>query len=134
MIDNPFAVIDRRINRLEALLIEIKDVLKTGQPHDQIGQTPFGDFHWLCEACSGIPVSTLRIKSAAGTIPGTKKVGKRVLYEKEVVINWLRGQAQRIQLSSAEIAQNAEDQIFNQLEKKSKNGKSNRPTKTGKVA
>ena len=138
MIDNHFAVsdrhIDRRIDRLESLLIEIKDALKTSQPHEQHGQTAFGDFHWLCEACCGIPASTLRIKSAAGEIPGTKKVGKRVLYEKVEVLNWLRSQAQQTKLSPAKLSQNAETQFADQLGKKNGEAKSTRQTKSEKAA
>ena len=53
---------------------------------------PFGDFRWLVATCSGVPASTLRVKSAAGEIPGVVKFGKRVLYEKATVLDWLRNQ------------------------------------------
>lgn len=55
----------------------------------------YGDFNWLCTTCSGVPRSTLRVKSAAGEIPGVIKFGKRVLYQKADVLNWLRSQAQK---------------------------------------
>lgn len=90
MIDNPFAVIDRRINRLESLLIEIRDSLSTTTLTPDTD--PYGDFHWLRGVCPGIPASTLRIKSAAGGIPGVVKFGKRVLYDKKIVLEWLRSQ------------------------------------------
>ncbi|ARK10376.1 hypothetical protein A6C57_08565 [Fibrella sp. ES10-3-2-2] len=118
MIDNPFAVIDRRINRLESLLIEIKDALpKNNLLNNQLDQVPFGDFAWLQGACPGIPASTLRIKSAAGEIPGTKKVGKRVLYEKIEVLNWIRSLGQRPKLTAAELNIIAEVNISKRLAK-----------------
>jgi hypothetical protein len=93
----------------EAINAALAESLLSVQSNDSY-EEPFGDFNWLQKTCSGIPTSTLRIKSAAGEIPGTKKVGKRVLYEKVEVINWLRGQAQQGKLSSNELSQNAQEQ------------------------
>lgn len=74
----------------------------------------YGDFKWLQSTCHGVPASTLRIKSAAGEIPGVVKFGKRVLYEKAAVLNWLRSQT-RQPINSALIEQQAEEQISQQL-------------------
>ncbi|MVM36003.1 hypothetical protein GO755_38675 [Spirosoma sp. HMF4905] len=115
MIDNPFAVIDRRINRLESLLIEIRDALHG--PSSSVEVDPYGDFKWLCSTCPGIPASTLRIKSAAGEIPGVVKFGKRVLYEKATVLNWLRSQTRQA-VDAALIEQQAEEQFGQQLSKR----------------
>lgn len=76
---------------------------------------PFGDFSWLQSICAGIPASTLRIKSAAGEIPGVKKFGKRVLYEKVEVLDWLRSQSQLSKPNAAEIEQAAEARVNTRL-------------------
>ena len=77
---------------------------------------PYADFGWLCSVCSGIPESTLRIKSAAGKIPGVKKVGKRVIYEKAAVLQWLRDLPTRQPAPSRnEIDEAAEEQVTTRL-------------------
>ncbi|SFF25894.1 hypothetical protein [Spirosoma endophyticum] len=116
MIDNPFAVIDRRINRLESLLLEIKEIIHS--PASVVNDADiYGDFLWLRNTCPGIPASTLRIKSAAGEIPGVVKFGKRVLYEKALVLNWLRSQTKQPS-NAALIDQQAEEQFNRQLGKR----------------
>lgn len=76
---------------------------------------PFGDFRWLQSVCPAIPSSTLRIKSSNGQIPGLLKFGKRVLYEKSVVLNWLRSQTRHsIDLNEKSV----DEQINKQLGKK----------------
>jgi hypothetical protein len=79
---------------------------------------PYGDFKWLTATCVGVPASTLRIKSAAGEIPGVVKFGKRVLYEKAAVLNWLKSQTRQPMLSAAELEQAVKEQISRQLAKK----------------
>ncbi|GAB3995260.1 hypothetical protein GCM10028807_34950 [Spirosoma daeguense] len=79
---------------------------------------PYGDFNWLVATCAGVPPSTLRIKSAAGEIPGVVKFGKRVLYDKAAVLGWLQGQT-RPTLDLTKINQAAELQMKTQLGKRS---------------
>ena len=81
---------------------------------------PYGDFRWLAATCSGVPASTLRIKSAAGEIPGVVKFGKRVLYEKAAVLSWLRSQTRRPAPDAAELERAADEQISRQLAKTGK--------------
>ncbi|GAB3805533.1 hypothetical protein GCM10028819_38970 [Spirosoma humi] len=78
---------------------------------------PYGDFKWLVTTCPGVPASTLRIKSAAGDIPGVIKFGKRVLYEKASVLNWLRSQTRRSSLDTFALERAANEQVNNQLGK-----------------
>jgi hypothetical protein len=87
---NPFEIIANRLNNIEALLLDIKH--PTPAP---VNNEPYGDFNWLRATCPGIPTSTLRIKSAAGDIPGVVKFGKRVLYEKAAVLGWLQSQTRQ---------------------------------------
>ena len=79
---------------------------------------PYGDFKWLSATCSGIPESTLRIHSASGKIPGVVKFGKRVLYEKAIVLNWLRSQTRQT-VDIAEVERVSDLQINAQLRKRS---------------
>lgn len=108
------------VDQLKTLLIESLSVaLKYYQPAAQVNSDvdPYGDFKWLQATCVGIPASTLRIKSASGEIPGVVKFGKRVLYEKATVLNWLRSQT-RQPVNSALIEQQAEEQFSQQLGKR----------------
>jgi hypothetical protein len=106
---------------LEALIFDAVDraikVNRSSSSQTIANEEPYGDFHWLRGTCPGIPASTLRIKSAAGQIPGVVKVGKRRLYEKEAVLNWLRSQT-RVVVDTVLIEQSAEAQFNRQLNKK----------------
>lgn len=85
--ENPFETISRRLSNIEDLLLDLKH-----KPSPITDADPFGDFKWLSTLCKNVPESTLRIKSASGEIPGVVKFGKRVLYEKAIVLDWLRSQ------------------------------------------
>lgn len=108
-------MIAARLTNIEVLLIEIKH-----QPSQQLAPdpNPYGDFKWLTSTCSGVPSSTLRIKSASGEIPGVVKFSKRVLYEKAVILNWLRSQTRQPAPVPAEIERVANEQIARQLAKR----------------
>ena len=84
--------------------------------------SPYGGFDWLKTALPNIPPSTLRIKSAAGEIPGVVKFGKRVLYEKAVVLNWLRSQTLQV-VDMAKVEHTADLQISSQLNKQRGGGR-----------
>jgi hypothetical protein len=105
---------------LEALIFDAVDkaikINQSSQVH-RSNDEPYGDFHWLCDTCPGIPASTLRIKSASGEIPGVVKFGKRVLYEKVLVLNWLRSQTRQAN-DPVSIEQNASKQFRKQLAKR----------------
>ncbi len=108
-------------SQLKTLLVEAVSIaLKYHQPAPASipDADPYGDFHWLRGTCPGVPASTLRIKSAAGDIPGVVKFGKRVLYEKAAVLNWLRSQTRQPAPGTAELAQAADEQMSRQLSKK----------------
>jgi hypothetical protein len=110
--------------QLRTLIIEsVSIALKYHQPPTP-GTTsdvsPYGDFIWLKNTCSGIPASTLRIKSAGGEIPGVIKFGKRVLYEKATVMAWLRSQTHCTKLTPDNTCAQAatDEQIHQRLNKK----------------
>lgn len=79
---------------------------------------PYGDFTWLTATCSGIPASTLRGKSAAGKIPGLKKIGKRVLYHKATVLKWLDEQTRPDKPTAEKLEQAAHEQFTAQTAKR----------------
>lgn len=79
--------------------------------------TPYGDFKWLCDICEGVPASTLRIKSAAGEIPGLIKFGKHCLYDKAKVLTWLRSMTRQA-VDIAEVEKSVELQIGQQIAKR----------------
>ncbi|GAB4038658.1 hypothetical protein [Spirosoma jeollabukense] len=112
---NPFQELAERLSNIEGLLLDLKRSSNTSST--LVDAEPYGDFHWLRGTCPGIPASTLRIKSAAGEIPGVVKFGKRVLYEKALVLNWLRSQTRQLS-STALIDQQAEEQFNRQLGKR----------------
>lgn len=117
--NNPFEPINARLNNLEALTLEVLQLLRTNPT--AADADPYGDFKWLTATCSGIPASTLRIHSAAGKIPGVVKFGKRVLYEKALVLNWLRSQT-RQPVDMVEVERIADLQVNAQLRKRSQKG------------
>ncbi|GAB3949548.1 hypothetical protein GCM10028805_25970 [Spirosoma harenae] len=120
---NPFEPINARLTNLEALTLEVLQYLRSGKTNAAtIDADPYGDFKWLQSTCSGVPTSTLRIKSAAGQIPGVVKFGKRVLYDKAVVLNWLRSQTLEA-IDMAKIEESADLQISSQLNNRQKGGR-----------
>ncbi|GAB2560773.1 helix-turn-helix transcriptional regulator [Spirosoma areae] len=117
--ENPFETIARRLSNIEDLLLDLKH---KPSPAASLNADPYGDFNWLVATCSGIPRSTLRIYSAAGKIPGVVKFGKRRLYEKAAVLNWLRSQTRQT-VDMAKIEQTADQQVNTQLHKQSYGGR-----------
>lgn len=82
MLDNPFAVIDRRINRLEALLIEIRDSVTTSSAVDEIGGIEL--------AIQVTRLSKPRVYAlvSARQIPH-KKRGNRLTFRRAELVQWL---------------------------------------------
>ncbi|AKD54017.1 DNA-binding protein [Spirosoma radiotolerans] len=85
--DNPFASIDRRLGVIESFLLDIRQHLREA-PSTLSNDTLYGNFDWLVSVLP-IPESTLRQKIAKDEIPGVKKVGKRLVFDKAIVIDWL---------------------------------------------
>lgn len=112
------------VEQLRTLLVEACSIaLRHNCPPPLAPEAdPYGDFKWLMATFPGVPVSTLRIKSAAGEIPGVVKFGKRVLYEKAVVLNYLRGNTRQA-IDMAKIEQTADKQVSAQLHKQSYGGR-----------
>ncbi|WP_461075014.1 hypothetical protein [Spirosoma flavus] len=111
--NNPFEILERRLTNIENLLLDLKHTPLT--PPTTHTDT-FGDFKWLTTTCAGVPASTLRLKSASGEIPSIK-LGKRVLYDKNLVLNWLRSHIRQA-VDMNKIDQAAELQFNQQLTKR----------------
>ena len=112
---NWFEIFADRLTAIEEGQKELRAILTKPTSNSEVN--PYGDFKWLCDTCAGIPASTLRIKSASNEIPGVVKFGKRVLYEKALVLNWLRSQT-RQPGNAALTDQQAEEQFNRQLSKR----------------
>lgn len=60
----------------------------------QRDENAFGDLDWLYTVYpDSISKATIKHKSAMGKIPGKFKLGRRVLYDKAVVLKWMHSQA-----------------------------------------
>lgn len=119
---NYFEIFAEKLTALEEGQRELRTLLTASAPAPD--NEPYGDFHWLQGTCSGVPASTLRIKSAAGEIPGTVKFGKRVLYEKVKVLDWLRSMTRPLATNTVEVKRAAEEQVSGRLAQYSTRGKS----------
>ena len=111
---NYFEIFAEKLTALEEGQRELRALLTANSTHTADNE-PYGDFHWLRGTCPGVPASTLRIKSAAGEIPGTVKFGKRVLYEKAKVFDWLRSKTRQVAPDAAEMNRAAEEQVNGRL-------------------
>lgn len=107
-----------RLSELEHLIEKSVQRALAKQSQAVPDAEPYGDFNWL-RTTVPYPESTLRIKSAAGEIPGLVKFGKRVLYDKSVVLNWLRSRTLDL-AKTTETAKAAEEPNNLQLRKKSR--------------
>lgn len=116
--ENYFQIFADRLTAIEEGQKKIYALITTSSPAPDAD--PYGDFNWLQATCSGVPASTLRIKSSKGEIPGLVKFGKRVLYDKSAVLNWLRSQTRQAMPDAAELERRAEQQISRQLAKSRK--------------
>lgn len=111
--ENPFAILVRRMNRIEYQNEQILSFLQN-ETHQPNTTTPYGDFNWLLTILP-IPESTLRQKIAKDEIPGVKKVGKRLLFEKAVVLTWL---SSNNRLGLVEVEQSCEDSFVSRHQRK----------------
>ncbi len=85
----------------------------------------YGDFKWLLEICSWYAESTLRKKSAAGKIPGLKKIedNGRVLYHKFTVQKWIDESVPCKRKSKKQLELTADHQINERLDEQSQKQK-----------
>ncbi|PVY43267.1 helix-turn-helix domain-containing protein [Pontibacter virosus] len=92
MIDNPFAILERRLNRLETLLLDIKAV--SGQPKKQDYPerlTREQALKFLGE--QGVPISESHLYklTAAKGIP-FQKFNNKLVFSRAELLNWIETQ------------------------------------------
>lgn len=93
-----FDALPNEVFLLRREVADLKDMvrqLSTNNSLPTAEANAYGDFNWLKETCAGVPVGTLRIWSSTGKVPGLSKIGKRCLYHKQTVWNWLGSQTGR---------------------------------------
>jgi excisionase family DNA binding protein len=86
MMDNPFSEIERRFNRIESLLIELRDSHYENSEKDKSGE--FLSIKQASEFLN-LAVPTLYSLVSKNEIPVNKK-GKRLYFNQEELIHWIK--------------------------------------------
>jgi len=112
---NPFAVIDRRLENIETLLLEIKH---GSQKNDQ--PLTVGDSDELLTAQQTADFLDLSKASVyglvhAGKIPGACKRGKRLYFSKQELTDWIKSGRKQ---TAAELTAKAEHYTISQTKKR----------------
>lgn len=110
MVSNPFETFDQRLNRIEknqSLILGLLHQPKNDESKEETEQLiTFDELAQLLH----ISKTTAYSNYSKGLIPGGCKQGKRVLFDKKVVLNWVKSGRK---LSNAEIEQQAENYLSN---------------------
>jgi predicted DNA-binding transcriptional regulator AlpA len=85
---NPFELIETRLARIEALLMEL-DRTQHHSPAIPTGETRYGNFNWYLTE-TGEAASTARQRIAKGEVPGITKLGKRLIFDKSIIRSWIQ--------------------------------------------
>ncbi|AUD04652.1 hypothetical protein [Spirosoma pollinicola] len=85
---NPFEIFDVRLSNIEVLLSDLKliHLVASGVPANE---SRFGNFKWYINE-TGQAESTARQRIARGEVPGVTKMGKKLLFEKAVVLQSIK--------------------------------------------
>ncbi len=83
---NPFDIIDARLGKIEALLESMGQTYAAVIPADE---NQFGNFDWYLSV-TGEAESTARQRIARGDVPGVSKLGKRLLFDKALVLKFIK--------------------------------------------
>ncbi|MBI4931842.1 MAG: helix-turn-helix domain-containing protein [Bacteroidetes bacterium] len=105
IIDNPFAVLDRRLNRIENLLLDLKHSPKeTSNHHDPDLLDIKGASHLL-----GISIDGIYGKIHDKTIPHIKRKGvKKIYFSRAALLSWLNEGEQKTRKQIKEEAKEAQ--------------------------
>ncbi|WP_266202861.1 helix-turn-helix domain-containing protein [Pontibacter kalidii] len=87
MIDNPFSVIERRLNRLETLLLELKEKSSTPRITESSDRCTLPD----ALAITGLSKSKLYKLTASKEIPH-KRFGRRLVFSRKELLAWVETQ------------------------------------------
>ena len=100
--NNPFEVIEARLNGIEDLILDLKHQSKQTEAKQETDQLltveEASEFLHLTKA-------TIYSKHSRGEIPGVCKQGKRLYFSKERLINWIKSGNQK---TTAEIDNEAD--------------------------
>lgn len=102
---NPFEVIETRLSSIESLILDLKH---NSQKVESIQQTkPLLVVDELAELLN-IAKATIYSKYSRGEIPGGCKQGKRLYFDRQIIIDWIKAGRKK---SNAEIEQEAESYL-----------------------
>lgn len=104
---NPFEVIETRLNSIESLILDLKH---NPQKVESIQQTkPLLVVDELAELLS-IAKATIYSKYSKGEIPGGCRQGKRLYFDREVIIDWIKAGRRK---TNVELEQEVETYLSN---------------------
>lgn len=87
MIDNPFAVIERRLNRLESLLLELKEKTHEPKAAEESNRCTFAEALEI----TGLSKSKLYKLTSSNSIPH-KYFGNRLVFSRKELLAWIEAQ------------------------------------------
>jgi excisionase family DNA binding protein len=105
--NNPFEVIEARLSSIESLILDLKHKPTKVEPTEQPEQ-----LLTVQEAANllHLTVPTIYSKHCKGELPGVCKQGKRLYFDRQTIIDWIK---QGRKKSNAEIEQEAEAYLLN---------------------
>ncbi|RIV50904.1 DNA-binding protein [Flagellimonas taeanensis] len=103
--NNPFEVIAARLSSIENLILDLKHKPQTAEPaeYSESRDKPF-TVPGLAELLD-LSIPTIYTKHSKGELPGGCKRGKRLYFQRDVILNWLKEGRQK---SNAELEKEAE--------------------------
>lgn len=105
---NPFDSIDARLSNIEAILSKLEHI-HLGAPDLPATESRYGNFNWYLSE-TGEAKSSARQRIARNEVPGITHLGKRLLFDKAVIRQWIKNNQRK---TNAELATEAEES-FNQ--------------------
>lgn len=103
--NNPFEIIDARLSNIENLILDLKHPSIPLQPKD--APQPFLTVDGVAELLD-IAKPTVYTKHSKGELPGGCKRGKRLYFQRDILIDWLKEGSQK---SNSEIREEAESYL-----------------------
>lgn len=84
MVTNPFLSIETKLEKIEAMLLELQD-------HTTPVEVNKNELLTIDEVCDILKCSkpTLYAKHSRNELPGVSKVGKRLLFNRQVLLEWI---------------------------------------------
>ena len=99
-------ILDARLSKIESLLAGLQQA-SPSTPTNEVSH--FGDFNWYIAETGEAP-SSARQRISRDEVPGVTRLGKRLLFEKAVVRQWIRDNQRKTAPESIILAQKSFDQ------------------------